>query len=526
MRRGRLWVWCAALAAIALSACSSVPVPLGGIGKPTTVTTSRADVGWSPAPAGQAGHAGPAAAPAAVPAWLRAELARRDGLVWALDLKPSRTSALGYVDQPEARVGTPVAVHLWAKNQTAVMVSALRIGDYGGARARVVWTSRQVIAGPQPSTAAAQGHTAQAAWPTSLVITPAASWPPGLYALRISPVTGGPPSYIPLYLAQSGAKSPRVVIGSTLTQLAYNGWGGVSLYAGRGGKGISKAQRVADRAVIASPHRPLTGPGMDQFAAMDVPLARFLDRVGLPADWTTDTAVDADPSLIRGYDTVVLPGHSEYWTVPMRDGLEEAVRTGTNLAVLGSNEIHWHARLVRDARGELSQMVMYRLAKLDPVSTPADKTVQWRDPLIGRDPATLTGLTTTAVGIKASPTVLAAPDWAFAGSGLKVGSVVANAYGNEGGGPSAASPHGLQVWLRATTPNQYGIDVEVATTYYTAASGAGVFNAGTTEWLCLMEQACWWDKAPQATRQALQHITFNVLTAFADSRAGQRLHLG
>lgn len=446
--------------------------------------------------------------------------------MWALGFKPSRSPVVGYVDRPEARAGTPVNLHLRASNQTAVLVSALRIGDYGGARARVVWTSRQVLAGPQATTAAAQGRTAQANWPTSLVITPEASWPPGLYALRISPVAGGLPSYVPLYLAQSGPRSPRIVIGSTLTQLAYNSWGGVSLYAGRGGAGISKAQRVADRAVLASPHRPLAGPGMDQFSAMDVPLAWFLDRVGLAADWTTDTAFDADPALIRGYPTVVLPGHSEYWTVRMRDALEEAVGTGTNLAVLGSNEIHWHTRLVRDAKGDLSQMQMYRLAKLDPVSQPADKTVQWRDPLIGRDPATLTGLTTTGVGIKASPQVVDAPPWAFDGSGLSVGSVVTNAYGNEGGGPSAASPPGLQVWLRASTRNKYGINVEIATSYYTAASGAGVFNAGTTEWLCLMERACWWDKAPQATRQALQRITFNVLTAFEDSRAGQRLHPG
>ena len=42
---------------------------------------------------------------------------------------------------------------------------------------------------------------------------------------------------------------------------------------------------------------------------MDVPLAVFLGRHGLTADWTSDMSLDADPAQATGYATIVIPGH-------------------------------------------------------------------------------------------------------------------------------------------------------------------------------------------------------------------------
>jgi len=506
------------LVAVGTAACStSVPPAFPAAG--ATRSSPTPGISYSPVPIpSETGEA-----PPGTPAWLKRELARRDGVVRSLDLSPTAPLTGGpvwYVDHDEARVGSPVAVHLSAPRRTRVRVTALRIGDYGGAPARVVWRSAPLFATPQPTVKAAGRRTAANSWPTSIVVTPDSTWPPGLYVLQVAPEQGGQPSFIPLYLANSGPKSPRLVVGSTLTHLAYNDWGGLSLYFGQG---ATRQKRVESRAYIASPRRPLSGRGLTQFAAMDVPLAMYLDRNGFAADWTTDTALDARPARLHGYGTVVLPGHSEYWTTAMRDRLEAAVAAGTNLAVLGGNEIHWHTRLVRDSAGSVAEMLMYRSAALDPDPVPANKTVRWYEAPLHRDPALVTGLVTTGVGIKASPTVVATPSWAFAGTGLTVGGTLEGAYGNEGDGPSPSSPPNLQILLKARAVPSNGTAVLVTTSYYAAPSGAGVFNAGTTEWLCLIEDRCPADRAPLTSRTAMDRLTYNVLAAFTAAEAGKRL---
>ena len=62
----------------------------------------------------------------------------------------------------------------------------------------------------------------------------------------------------------------------------------------------------------------------------------------------------------------------------------------------------------------------------------------------------------------------------------------------------------------------------ITTAYFSAASGAGVFNAGTTEWLCAIANLCPDGPRPMVTRTALDQITLNAFTAFAAPRAGAR----
>jgi hypothetical protein len=315
----------------------------------------------------------------------------------------------------------------------------------------------------------------------------------------------------------TGAPAPLVVVSSDLTELAYNPYGGRSLYGDFGG-----ATRVATaRAYLATTARPISDQGFAQFLTMDATLAELLDRYDVQADWTTDTELDRQPQQLLRYRGVVLPGHSEYWTGVMYDALRIAVGAGVNLAVMGANEIYWQTRLTRDATGHVVSMAVYRSAATDPVTDPSLTTVRWRDAPLYRDPAALTGVGSAAVNVSGSSRAAATPAWLFGSPPPRIGSRLYGAIGNEGDGVEARSPANVQVLLSATvSPPGLRHPVHVDTTYYSAGSGAGVFAAGTTYWLCLALGNCPGQAEPGATRQWLARVSVNVLRAFGHPRWG------
>jgi hypothetical protein len=400
-----------------------------------------------------------------------------------------------------------------------VVVSAIRVGWYHGSTGRVVWQSPPVLV-RRHSTLPVPAHvTEDNAWPTALTITPRGTWAPGLYLVRFRAVNRSvPDTYQPLYVLTSGQHAAYLTVGADLTQLAYNKAGGTSLYFG---PGSTTAAQHASRAYIASTHRALLNTGIRQLLSMDVPLAVFLGRHGLTADWTSDMSLDADPAQATGYATIVIPGHSEYWTRRNYDTLTAVVGQGTNLAVLGANELYWQTRVRRDAAGDVASMTVYRFANLDPETDPAAKTTQWRDGPLRRDPATLTGLGMSGVGIEGDATVVGTPAWLFRGTGLHIGSVLPHVYGNEGDGPADRNtPANLEILFRATATVSGDRHVQLATAYHAAPSGAGVFNAGTTIWLCAIEDRCFTGSVSTQVRHALDQLTVNLLVAFATPKAG------
>ena len=347
-----------------------------------------------------------------------------------------------------------------------------------------------------------------------------------MYLIEIAPLAGDQPSFIPLVVRTSGARSPYLVVASNLTWMAYNRYGERSLYSG---PGDTFSQRLSTRSYVVSSDRPLKGGGLGQVFWMDLPLVRFLSRNGISYDVTTDSSLDATPAQLVGQATVLIGGHSEYWTKRMYDAAVQARDAGTNFGFLGANEIYWQGRIERDAKGRQTGLTVYKDVKLDrlAVTDPSTTTVQWRDPPLRRDPAALVGEGMSAVGVRASYVVNSAPAWLFAGTSLRRGSVLHLAVGNEADAqepPNGHSPANLQVVLHAVAIAAEQSKPSLITAgYYTAPGGAGVFAAGTTYWLCGLDSSCQAGATPHATSVALEQITLNLVKTFAVPRAG-RLH--
>ena len=465
----------------------------------------------------------------APPGWFAAELSRPG----VADVRRMRAQATfgpvnGYLDTTTAVCGQRLAVHLASHPpQEAVRLRALRIGDYHGEGSRLVWQSGVLTTRHQPQAEpAGPDRVVLEHWPTTTTLDINAQWPPGFYLIEVVPIAHPrQASYIPLVVRTSGVHSPYVMVASDLTWEAYNGYGGRSLYFG---PGHDHTEQVANRSYVASTHRPYSGSGLQQVLATELPLVRFLARHRFATDLTTVSSLDASPLQLDGARTVILGGHSEYWTRRAYDALVAARDHGTNLAFLGANEVYWQGRIERDAAGLPTALTVYRTASLDTLAreAPQTTTVEWRDPLLHRDPATVVGEGMSTVGAWGSYVVRTTPPWLFAGTGLRAGDVLPRAVGNEADAveaPGLFSPRNEQVVLESVVhPLQHPGPALVTAGYYAAPSGAGVFAAGTTYWVCELDGSCPLERVPSATSALVNRLTLNLLTAFGEARFGLR----
>jgi hypothetical protein len=316
-----------------------------------------------------------------------------------------------------------------------------------------------------------------------------------------------------------------------MTWQAYNLWGGRSLYGDRAGI-------FADRSYAVSFDRPYSdGHGAGRFFEFDDPVVMQAERDGVPLAYATDYDVALHPALLVGAAAIILGGHLEYWTGPMRDAVVAAVHSGTNLAVLGANTAYWRVRLAGragpgDARppgrrdGEPRIIVGTKDAALDPLSRvdPGGATARFRDPPDARREDALTGMQYDCFPAEAPLTVVDPSWWGFAGTHVRRGLRLARVVGPESDRvypvPGRPRPEEVLAYTRFMCNGHPTAETSV---YWTAASGAGVFAAGTMRWPCAGSGTCL-RSGPGRTEAIVSRVTRNILIAFARPRAG-RAHL-
>ena len=208
------------------------------------------------------------------------------------------------------------------------------------------------------------------------------------------------------FVVRDPAQAVQVVYPSN-TVAAYSQAGGKSLYVAARGWRVREALRravtfrwrdalpdgVGERARTVSFRRPVG----QTHAAFQTPFFAWLARERVPA------GVLADADLERGVPAstrlLVVVGHSEYWSRPMRDAFDAFVARGGHALVLSGNTAWWQARL-DPAAGTLT---VYREWDADPVVDPALKTVEWDDPRLARPILPSFGLTFPLGGYGGQP---------------------------------------------------------------------------------------------------------------------------
>jgi hypothetical protein len=405
---------------------------------------------------------------------------------WALPRAPAGTVE-GYASQVSVRAGDLLRLHVSTAPAARYRIEIFRIGWYRGLGARrvacVPGCSSDKAGTPRPVPAFDPGTGyLDAAWPVTDTVRVAAGWTSGYYLAELV-LTGGDQagtgSWIPFVVREPAGRASRILVQAPVnTWQAYNDWGGRSLYfnfTGEGDNHVSFDRPYSERVM-----KTAAGPANDNTSLpqdSEFPLVRFLERGGYDVSYSTDVDADARPGEYLRHRLVMLAGHGEYWTKGIRDALERARDSGTNLAFIGANTGFWQMRYENGRR----TIVEYRKTNKDPEPDPALKTVMFSRLVPSRPECTLLGIQSIvepdnqSIGIHdlgVNPAGLGDP-W-FRGTGFTATSVLPELVGYEWDLISPGCP----------TPPLTGLfhyegKPDFDSVRYTAPSGARVFSAGT-----------------------------------------------
>ncbi len=440
----------------------------------------------------------------------------RDDPDWRITRPAHLYQLEGFPDRTDVLPGTSFRLFV-STTAARFRVSAFRMGWYGGDLARLVWTSAEVPGRYQPAAKIVQpGSMAVAPWQPSLTV-PTAGWPPGSYLLRLD--APDVQSYVPMVIRSPSVAGRVVLISAVTSYQAYNGWGGYSLYGGLGGSFAARGRRVSFDRPLSYDH------GAGAYFQLELPLVVQAERLGLPLAYLSSVDLEEYPGVLDGARAVISEAHDEYWSPAMRAAVTAARDRGVNLAFFGANAIFRRIRFESSPLGPDRIEVNYKIPQQDPLYGRDNAAVTGNWPLApDADPeSSLIGQSYVCSVTSNFPMVVTDPgSWVWAGASLHPGESLPGLVGPEFDQVNPGEPTPRPVQVLASSPVSCGASPTYSdVSYYSAASGAGVFDAGTEDWVCGLPDAADCPAVPAAARRAIQAATANILTAFAAGPAGR-----
>jgi hypothetical protein len=461
---------------------------------------------------------------AGVPApWVVAENQRPGTTAWQIADKPPGTIA-GFADHASAAAGDTVQLYV-STDAPSFSVQAYRMGYYGGAGGRLVWTSAPV-AGMEQLVCPVEKTTNMVScddWTPSLSLTISPLFVPGDYLLKLVG-SGGQQSYVPLTVDDPTSHATYLVENDIYTWQAWNPYGGYDFYAGEG-KCPSGVYPICSRARVVSFDRPYGyGQGAADFLGNEYPLIRFMEQNGLDVTYATSADFETDPSMLLQHRALLSLGHDECWSYDERLATVAAEQHGINMIFFGASPMLRHVRLEESPLGLYRQEVDYRDSAADPIdgtgeprqvtgNTWSDRPANWSEvPFVG---ANYTGY----VRPDEQPVPYRVYDgnsWLFTGTGLQTGSEIPGLLVSDFDQfDRGVSPRNVEILAHSPMPlSEVQTNVRSPasdTTYYTdPASGAGVFDTGTVTWI-----------PDIASSPVVGQMTANLLALFGTGPAGK-----
>jgi N,N-dimethylformamidase beta subunit-like, C-terminal/RTX calcium-binding nonapeptide repeat (4 copies) len=305
----------------------------------------------------------------------------------AFQLAPVRAIE-GYTD-PSAAPGDILEFHVSTLSDERYRILVYRVGYYGGIGARRVAclpSCDEAAEGHERATSTASPEgLVHAGWPVSLSLEIPVDWVSGYYFAHFQLASGPYAGRVTTtwFLVREGPgirRAPILVQGSPTTWQAYNGWGGGSLYEFNSPGGRRAAKIAFDR--------PYDQPLEQRPEALEVPLARFLERNGYDVAYQADVDTARYPGSLANRRVVAVAGHSEYWSRQIRDAFETARAAGVDLAFFGANAAYWQVRYEDDFR----TIVGYKSAAWDPETDPTLESTLFRALIPPRYECSLMGI--------------------------------------------------------------------------------------------------------------------------------------
>jgi hypothetical protein len=338
---------------------------------------------------------------------------------------------LGYLDRTSVAPGDSIGLRV--RGNGPFDARWYRVGWYRGAGGRLMRVDRRLSAKPTPGMVVdASSGLAEEPWPEALRIEVPPDWTSGVYVVVLEPTAGT--AGVAVFVVRPGSVAPASVlyVNAAATWQAYNHHG-PSLYgtlpAGPyGGASWERAHEISfDR-----PYSEAGGAGY--LPRWEAAFIRWQERNGHDVAYCADLDLEMHPEVVAGHRLLVLPGHHEYWTTPMRDTLDATLATGVSAAFLSANTIYWQVRLEASPLGPGRRIVCYKSQTADPITPthPELTTCQWRLPPVKRPEALVIGqMYGHVVLTPADWVVVNSGHWLYAGTGVHDGDRFVSLVGQE-----------------------------------------------------------------------------------------------
>ncbi len=409
----------------------------------------------------------------------------------------------GYASAQSVNAGGTIGIHV-SSSLGPVDLQVYRLGWYGGAKSRKMFSVNGVAATAQPKPAPDGFGRVEAGWPVSYNLATASNWASGIYVVGLFKAGAAVPTGLVTFVVRNDTSASSFLYVLPMnTYEAYNGWGGKSLYGYNSG-GVAAKKVSFDRPFDS-------GSGAGLLFEGDAYMINFLEQEGYDVAYASSSDLNDNPGLLSNHKAFLSSFHDEYWSAGMRTNLENAVSAGKHAAFFGANSVYWQMRFEPSSDGRANRtMVGYKeSAAQDPVQG-ATTTGRWRDAPINRPENALLGSQYEgdfAYGQSAPWVVANASHWMYNGTGLANGDQIPKLVGYEWDRvfDNGQTPAGV-VTLSNSTPQPGAL--QQATIHQ--KGGALVFNASTIYWPLLLANANW------GIDSRVQQMTRNLLNAMID----------
>jgi Domain of unknown function (DUF4347)/Domain of unknown function (DUF4082) len=422
----------------------------------------------------------------------------------------------GYGDATSINKGQALNLKISLAQAGQYSIDVYRLGYYGGTGGRLMSSATGLNGVTQAApTIDPTTRLVECKWNTSYTLQTAASWTSGLYLAKLTDARTGKQSYVEFVLRDDGRPAELGFQDAADTVAAYNNYGGYSAYSFNSTNGQRAYQVSFDRPIAVNTNSMLT---------WEYNAARWMESQGYDVSYYSNLDVQVNPLQLYSQNAFVSVGHDEYWSMEMRNNVEQARDNGANLAFFSANSAYWRVRFQSSSTGAANRVMnIYKDDwNLDPVAQKdnSQATTRFRAPQINRPENALLGVMYTGYNDTSSYnfTVSNATDPYYANTGLVNGDTIPGLVGYEWDAVvnNGRSPAGLIVLSQtpvtsvAAAPDlPPGTNLSVANSVrYTAASGAKVFATGSIQWVWGLDS----DRAPTPLRStAIQKIATNVL---------------
>jgi YD repeat-containing protein len=257
----------------------------------------------------------------------------------------------GFPTQTSVNLGESVTLKI-ARNAPVsptktVTIAVYRMGYYEGLGGRLVHTANNVAINNDfkcKDMDEVTGLVDCGNWAPTYTIPGSAFPASGVYLAKVTASNGEQTQIV--FTVRDDKRLPRSKILYVLpvaTYEAYNVFGGKSLYYGYEGENTVSG---TSRAVKVSFNRPLNraGGSHDWFFGPDQDLLSWIERQGYDVSYTDDVRLQENPAELKEHDTIVVSGHSEYWSLGQFKGFLAARDAGVNIASFSANTAYWKVR--------------------------------------------------------------------------------------------------------------------------------------------------------------------------------------